>query len=308
MDTMQKIGKKTFATPSDFIYIFGMNNQLDLFHTDTGRPNFESYSHANGIKSWYATEFAEALGYESFETFRKGAIARAMTACTTLGIPIDDNFVPFKRDINGKQVSDFKLTRFACYLTAMNGDVKKPNVAAAQAYFVTFADAIQQYIQAQDGVERLVIRSDVADHERSLSSTAFDAGVTHYPFFQNEGYRGLYNMNLSALRQLKKIPSDRSPLDFMGKQELAANLFRITQTEAKIQNDRIFGQKNLEQTAFSVGRQVRDTMRRISNTVPEKLPPADDIKSVKKSLKGTHKGFKKLDAPKKVIDKDPTNT
>jgi len=274
-----------------------METQVELFHFEPDKKSFEDFSRENGIKFWFASEFATMLGYETMEGFRK-AINRAMVACNTLNIPIDDDFRPVTREIDGKQVHDYKLTRFACYLIAMNGDVKKRQVAAAQAYFVTMSDAFRNYVQAQDEVDRVVIRSEVADQERGLSSAAFNAKIENYAFFQNEGYRGLYNMNMKQVKLIKGVPTGRSPLDFMGRQELAANLFRITQTEAKIVNDNIVGQKQLERTAFSVGREVRDTMKKISGQTPESLPAAEDIKLVKKGLKGTHKEFKRLDSPK----------
>ncbi len=278
----------------------------ELFHFEPNKKSFEDFSQENGAKFWYASDFAKMLGYESFEGFRK-AINRAMVACDTLNIPIDDNFTATKRDIDGRQVSDYKLTRFACYLTAMNGDVKKTEVAAAQAYFVTISEAFLKYVQAQDGVERVVIRSEVSDQEKSLNSTVHKAGIVNYEFFQSEGYRGLYNMSFSKVKEIKRITTQRSPLDFMGRQELAANLFRITQTEAKIINDEIVGQKRLEQTAYHVGQEVRNTMKKISGQVPENLPPAEDISLVKKGLKGAQKEFARLDKPSNKLLSNPEN-
>jgi DNA-damage-inducible protein D len=265
-----------------------MENQIELFHFEPNKRSFESFSQENGIKFWYGSDFAVMLGYESLEGFRK-AINRAMVACNTLNIPIDEHFISIKRDVNGKQVSDYKLTRFACYLTAMNGDVKKQQVAQAQAYFITISEACLKYVQAQDGVERVVIRSELADHEKSLSSTAFNAKIENFAFFQNKGYRGLYNMSLKDIKVKKGIPSERSPLDFMGKQELAANLFRITQTEAKIINENITGQTSLENTAFKVGQEVRNAIKKINGQMPEDLAAAEDIRNAKKGLKGTQK-------------------
>jgi DNA-damage-inducible protein D len=275
-----------------------METQVKLFHFEPDKKSFEDFSQENGIKFWYASTFANMLGYESYDGIKK-AINRAMVACNTLNIPITDSFIPTKRIVDGKEIEDYKLTRFACYLTAMNGDVKKPNVAAAQAYFVTISDAFLKYVQSQDGVERVVVRSELTDQEKSLSATAHQAGVENYAFFQNEGYRGLYNMNLKKIREAKGVPTNRSPLDFMGKTELAANLFRITQTEEKIKSEGIKGQHLLQRAAYSVGQDVRNTMKKISGKTPENLPTADDIKIVKSRLKGANKEFKKLDAPKK---------
>ena len=117
------------------------------------------------------------------------------------------------------------------------------------------AEALRNYIQTTEGVERVQIHEEISERERSLSAVAHQAGVEQYPFFQNAGYRGMYNMDLSELRELKGVPRNRTLLDFMGRQELAAILFRITQTEAKIGNEAIKGQRNLEKAALHVGKQ-----------------------------------------------------
>lgn len=120
----------------------------------------------------------------------------------------------------------------------------------------------------------------------------------NYAFFQSAGYRGLYNMDMGRLRNLKGVPKDRSPLDFMGKTELAANLFRVTQTEEKIRNENIRGQAPLEQAAETVGRKVRKTMIEISGSRPEALAPAQDIRKVHKDLQSSHREIKRLDQEK----------
>jgi DNA-damage-inducible protein D len=273
-------------------------NQMDLFHLDEDRPSFERLGQGNGGKFWYARDFMRMLGYESFQSFQK-AINKAIATCTALNIPVAENFSQVSRPLpTGEIVSDFKLTRFACYLIAINGDVRKPEVAAAQAYFVTMAEAFRHYIQTADSVERVQIREEISERERSLSAVAHAAGVEQYPFFHNAGYRGMYNMDMNELRQLKGVSSARSLLDFMGRQELAANLFRITQTEAKIENEEIRGQGRLERTAFDVGQTVRKTMIELSGKAPESLPISEDIREVKGNLKHARREFGKLDKPK----------
>ncbi len=267
---------------------------IDLFHFDDDCISFDDFSSDNGFRSWSARTFMRMLDYESYSTFKK-AINKAISACAALNIDITENFVQENRIIDGKHVQDFRLSRFACYLTAMNGDAKKPAVARAQAYFATLAEAFRKYIQDADDVERVLIREEVSDNEKSLNSTARNAGVVTYAFFQNQGYRGMYNMNLSDLKVRKEIPVNRTALDFMGKEELAANLFRITQTEAKINNDAIFGQQALEGVAFQVGYRVRTTMYDLSGTRPEDLASAQDIKKVRTNLKATQRGLRKVD-------------
>jgi DNA-damage-inducible protein D len=220
------------------------------------------------------------------------AVQKAMAACASLGVPIQENFKETKTEGIG---ADWCLSRFACYLTVMNGDVKNPRVAEAQAYFITVAEAFRQYVQEADGVERVLVRSEVSERESALSSTVSSRGVTQYAFFQNAGYRGMYNLDLKQVRRIKDVPEGRSPLDFMGKTELAANLFRITQTEEKIRNDDIRGQNPCERVAERVGREVRQTIINIGGTPPERLPAEQDIRQVRSGLKKAGKAFAKID-------------
>jgi DNA-damage-inducible protein D len=276
----------------------------EIFHFDTTKQNFDDFGLENGMKFWYAREFMVMLGYEDFSSFKK-AINKAMIACDALGIGIENHIISISRELDGKNVPDYKLSRFACYLTAMNGDIKKPEVASAQVYFITLADSVRQSILLSQNVERVLIREDISDRERSLSGTAKLAGIENYAYFQNAGYMGMYNMSLNRLRALKKIPDARTLLDFMGKEELAANLFRITQTEAKIKNENLTGQNKLEKAAKDVGMKVRHTMQEISGTTPEHLPIAEDIREVKKELKQTSKKFLKMDNSKRKQISEP---
>lgn len=258
-------------------------------------PIFEQESRENGITTWSARKFAEYLGYKDYKTFFSSAINRAQQVCLSLEINVSEHFrQETLLDQDGKERTDIRLSRFACYLAAMNGDPKKTEVAKAQAYFATFAEACRRYIHGTEHIERILIRDELSDHEKTLSSTAKQSGVTEYQFFQNAGYRGLYNMNFAQIKKLKQIPDKRSPLDFMGRDELAANLFRITQTDAKIKKEALYGQKTLEKAAEEVGRTVRKTMQKISGQRPEDLPTQEDIRTVKTGLKATSAGLLKV--------------
>lgn len=282
----------------------------DLTVLDGPAPDereFEDFGHDNGQRYWWESELRRVLGYNETGKGWERATGRAIAACTALGISVPENFSHTTREVNGATVSDCKLSRFACYLIAMNGDPRKPEVARAQAYFATVAEAARQIALQIEGVERVVVRDEMIDREKSLSSVAKGAGVRDYALFQNAGYRGLYNMNLSQLRSLKGVKDGRTPLDFMGKEELAANLFRITQTEAKIKKENVRGQYHLEATAENVGRQVRKTIQEIGGTMPERLPPAEDLNKVKSGLKQTHRELQKMDKKKQLPKKTGKN-
>lgn len=264
----------------------------EVFHFDDDRRSFDDLSKQNGFRYWSASELMTLLGYATWDSFR-AVINRALTACMSINAAVDENF---QQVVDGGRIVDYKLSKFACFLVAMNGDPKKTEVARAQAYFATIAEAIQKWISCAEDVERVEIRSHVSDHERSLHGIADKHGVENYPFFQNAGYRGLYNKNISEVRALKGIDPKRSPLDFMGKRELAANLFRITETEARITLTDAHGQSALERIAERVGKEVRQTMTKDGGTPPEQLPASTDIRLIHSDLKRLDKGLKKPDA------------
>ena len=265
---------------------------LSLF--DGEIPIFEQKGRPNGYTTWSARELAAWLGYSDFTSF-KGVLKRAQEVLLTLNVEITDHFnQETSTDEKGRTSKDVRLSRFACYLAAMSGDVKKAPVARAHAYFARFSEECQRFRDDGEPIERVLIRKEVSKHERTLSITAKRAGANDFALFRNAGYRGLYNMNLNELKKLKKLPDDRTPLDFMGKDELAANLFRITQTDAKIQRSNIRGQSKLEAMAEDVGRTVRETMHKISGQRPEDLPPQDDIKVVRSALKAAGKVLKRV--------------
>jgi DNA-damage-inducible protein D len=277
------------------------NAQAEKYMTDdtvSRLDNFEDFGQENGVRYWYARDLALFLGYADYAVFRKNAINKAMAACGELSIPINETFVDCERNVDGEVVRDLKLTRFACYLASMNADIRKPRVAQAQAYFAGLAVALHEYQNQIDGVERVVIRGEIAERGDSLRGVAKDAGVVNYAYFQNAGYRGMYNMNLNRLRTIKGVPDGRSPLDFMGKRELAGNLFRITETEAEIRSKGVYGQGPLEETAESVGKRVRDAMLKSDGVAPEDLEAAQDIAKVRKSLKHANQQFKQIDKKK----------
>jgi DNA-damage-inducible protein D len=264
--------------------------ELAVFHFEKGKTSFEDLGIQNGARTWKEADLMQALGYAESGSFRK-AITRAMQACLSLGIPTEENFLLVE--------GAYKLTRFACYLVAMNADSKKPQVAAALMYFAAIAETFATVIEHADGIERIAIRDEMSDGMKSLGGTAKAHGVTNYAFFQNAGYRGMYNMDLARVSSFKGLPHGEKLLDRMGKVELAANLFRITQTEERIKNKNLRGQVQLESAAHGVGREVRKIMIDNTGSAPEHLGLAQPIKDVKKVIKTTSKRFRELDSKKK---------
>jgi DNA-damage-inducible protein D len=268
--------------------------QGELF--EESGETFECLAITNGSRYWSARDLMKVLGYDDWPSFKK-VISKALSACALLNIDIFEMFIPNDHVEAGKTVEDFKLTRFACFMTALNGDTKKPNVAAAQAYFVSIAETVMDLaIEHAESMDRLFIRDEISEHEVLLSATATSLGVKNLAFFSAAGYRGMYDMGFQDLRELRGLKdSKRSLLDFMGKDELAGNLFRLTLTEGRLRKDQPSGQIAAEHIAEQVGRRVRNTMIEETGVAPEQLPTAQDIKEVRKGLKKAGKGFRPLD-------------
>ncbi len=254
---------------------------------------FEDFKNENGRIYWWATDLMRMTGYDDMKMFEK-AIHRAIKACITLGI---DHFENFEKIVRDNDRTDYKLTRFACYLTVMNADPKKELVAQAQLYFVQQTRKFELYIENREEIERILIREEVREGNKSLMSTAKTAGLINYAQFNHRGYLGLYNMGnwqLATRRGIKK----EALSDYMGRAELAANLFRITQTEEKIKHLGIKGQSKLEKTHYEVGREVRHLIQKNTGKSPEDLPTKRRIPEIASELK---RGYKRMNQGDKKI-------
>lgn len=260
---------------------------------DGDPPPFELLAQKNGFRYWLAYDLARALGYPDTGPLHK-ALNKALAVCMMLNIEVGENFTA----IEPGRTPEYRLSRFACYLTVMNADPRNRLVAKAQVFFASLADAFWEALQQNSEVERLVVRGEISHHEKSLASVAKQGGVEDYARFQNAGYLGLYNMPIWQLKNFKRFDGQGTLLDRMGRDELAANLFRLTQTEAKIRNEGIKGQEPLETAAETVGRIVRNAVIQISGKPPEHLPLSAPIADTKKSIKATQRAFKKLDKNK----------
>lgn len=260
---------------------------------------FEDLSRKNGGRYWVAHDFMLALGYDDWRTFHR-VINRAMASCATLGINISEAFGQETIEWEGRGVSSYRLTRFACFLVTMHADSRKPAVAGAKTVLAALADALMEQRMEQDVLERIDDREDLKAGESAMSGAARRAGLqsSEFGIFKDAGFRGMYNRSLKALIQYKgaSLPRNRSLYDLMGQTELAANRFRVTQTAERIHGSGATGLSQLKHTAHEVGAEVREFMLRSSGVPPEDLKLEEDINKVKVRLKSAAKEMTRLDS------------
>ncbi len=246
-----------------------------------------------GQEFWSARDLYKLLGYTEYGKFLP-AIERAKYACKNSGQNITDHFSNVSEMIKIatgtsketlRKVKNYDLSRYACYLVAQNCDPKKEAVAIAQTYFAiqTRRQEIQE-LQIEDN-KRVYLRSEMKVHNLNLAKAAKKAGVFNYANFQDFGYMGLYGgLRQKDIHSRKKLNKNEAILDHMGSEELAANLFRSTQAEAKLKRENIFGQGKASQAHFEVGKKVRQTIVEMGGVMPEKLPTFENIKLSRKRL------------------------
>lgn len=248
----------------------------------------------DGTEFWYARELSEVLQYTEWRNFLK-VIDRAKLSCKNSGQNIDYHFVEVNKTIKmpknaTKKVTDYELSRYACYLIVQNGDPRKEVIALGQTYFAiqTRRQEVADYFnQLDEDSKRLVIRGDIKQWNQMLLEVAHNAGVItneEYAQFQNSGYMGLYGgLKVEDIHTRKKLKDNEKILDFMGSEELAANLFRITQTEAKLKRENVKNKEKANRTHYTVGKTVRKAIEDIGGTMPEDLPtPEKSIKELEK--------------------------
>ena len=248
---------------------------------------FEDIKHVDedGVEFWYARELQAVLGYTEWRNFEK-VIEKAKLACETAGGIEISHFVDVNKMVSSGvadiPIKDIMLSRYACYLIAQNGDPRKKVIAADQSYFAvqTRRQELQDnFEQLTEDQRRLAIRQELKGHNASLAEAAKNAGVEtqkDYAVFQNKGYQGLYGgLSAKDIHARKGLKKSQKILDHMGSTELAANLFRATQTDEKLRRDNIKGKEEANQTHYNVGKKVRETIQELGGTMPEDLPVPD---------------------------------
>lgn len=235
---------------------------------------FEDIKHINeyGSEYWLARELASVLEYTQWRNFLS-VIEKAIEACAKSGVNINDHFAGVSKmvDIGSntkREIEDIELSRYACYLIVQNADPRKTIIALGQTYFAvqTRRQELQdEFNKLDENAKRLAIREEIRDHNKSLAEAAQMAGVKNpqeYAVFQNKGYQGLYGgLGVKEIHQRKGLKKSQKILDHMGSTELAANLFRATQTDEKIRRDKVKGKEKANRTHFVVGKTIRDTIK-----------------------------------------------
>jgi hypothetical protein len=260
----------------------------------------EAKTDETGVEFWTARSLQKLLDYTDYRNFLN-IVDKAKNACKTSGQHIDDHFVDINEMIElGKsavrEIDDIRLSRYACYLITQNGDPRKKPVAFGQTYFAIqtrrqelFDQAnAEEVIPLSEDQKRVFLRNQIKEHNKYLSSAAKEAGVItpqDFAIFHSKGYQGMYGKTVPEIRRYKGLSGSADILDRMGSTELAANFFRVTQTEEKLRKDGIRGKQKAYDTHYAIGRQVRDAMLKISGTAPEDLPAVEHIKEAEKRLK-----------------------
>lgn len=263
---------------------------------NTYQSPFESIKQIDddGNEYWYARDLQEILEYSEWRNFSK-IIEKAKSACETSGHAVQSEFVDVNKlvDVGAnlqRSIQDIVLSRYACYLIAMNGNPRKEVIALAQTYFAVKTHEQEQLeLQKEDSL-RLQIRQDIKEHNISLAEAAIQAGIKEpkdYAIFQNEGYKGLYGgLGVKQIHAKKGLKKSQKILDHMGSTELAANLFRSTQTDEKLRREGIKGKENANKIHHDVGAKVRQTIKELGGTMPEDLEtPTKSIQQIRKESK-----------------------
>ena len=258
------------------------------------RPTFEELKRLNdhNAEYWSARDLQPLLGYSQWRRF-EDAIERARTSCEQSGNKAGHHFAGAGKMIaTGKgalrEVDDYHLSRFACYLIAQNGDPRKPAIAQAQKYFAVQTRRQELSDEYAADTERLELRRQTGAEFKALSGAARQAGVENRMFgvFHDAGYKGLYGeRGKAAIMAHKGIAPREQLMDRMNATELAANQFRMTQARDKLARENVRTQQRAIDTHHAVGREVRDAIARIGGTLPEDIPPAEHIKAVEKRIK-----------------------
>jgi len=275
-----------------------LKKMLEKITNKEDQSLFEQIKHIdkNGEEYWMARQLSKIIEYTDFRNFLK-VINKASEACEHSNQNLADHLVEANEMVSigsgaERSLSSYKLSRYFCYLIVQNADSSKEVVALGQTYFAvqTRLQELQQLDEYHnletEEKRRLFLRNEMKQHNTQLASAAKEAGVVkpwEYAVFQNHGYKGLYGgLGAKGIHKRKNLKKSQQILDHMGSTELAANLFRATQTEEKLKREKIIGKIRANQTHYEVGKKVRQTIKELGGTMPENLSTAESIKKLER--------------------------
>lgn len=265
----------------------------------TNQNPFENikFTDKDGVERWSARDLSVLIGYEKWENFQN-VLEKAKEACKGVNLDVNYHFLDIRKMIvlpknATREIKDYALSRYACYLVIQNADPSKPMVANGQTYFAIQTrrqELTDLNPQLAEDKKRVMLREEMKYHNKKLASAAKNAGVEtplDYAIFQDYGYKGLYGgLGMKDIKARKGLKKSQNILDHMGSTELAANLFRATQTEDKIRRENIKNKGQASQIHHEIGKKVRQTIKDIGGTMPENLPtPKESIKKVERKIK-----------------------
>ena len=266
---------------------------------------FEDIKHIdeNGNEYWYARELQIVLNYKEWRKFFS-VIEKAKYACNNSNAEIYDHFVDSAKMVKigsgaKRKQEDYKLSRYACYLIAQNGDTRKEVIALAQTYFAIQTRKMEliqkEYDSLSEDEKRLYQRNLTKKGNYALNIAAKNSGVKNFDKFHNSGYKGLYNGETADdIARRKKLRYREDILDNMGSEELAANLFRITQTESRLKKKNIYNEKEANITHYNIGKNIRDAIKKNDGIMPEDLPTSEkSLRQIEKNKKISKNNYKK---------------
>lgn len=267
-------------------------------------PDIEKYSKIDferakqhteeGVEFWYARDLKDILEYEQWRNFLT-VVEKAKESCKNAKNDIGDHFADVSKMVEigseaKRSIDDIMLSRYACYLIVQNGDPRKKIIALGQTYFAVKTRERENDETFIEDQKRFAIRNELKNHNKSLAEAANMSGIDNpkdYAIFQNKGYQGLYNgLGVKDIHKRKRLDKNQKILDHMGSTELAANLFRATQTDDKLRRENIQGKENANKTHFVVGKKVRQTIKELGGTMPEDLElPEKSIQEIEEKPK-----------------------
>lgn len=285
-----------------FFFFNNFGDEESPVSLNNGESLFEKIKKINeqGGEYWSARALMKVLEYTEYNKFMP-VIRKAIKACESSGIDVSDHFAQVSDMIEiGKgakrRIGNYHLSRYACYLIVQNADPSKDVVALGQTYFAVQTRRQEISDQENEDRKRLAIRQEMKIHNKKLVDAAHDSGVIDnrdFAIFQNNGYQGLYGgMGAKEISTYKNLKPKQQILDHMGSTELAANLFRATQTEEKLRREKIHGKLNANRAHYEVGKKVRQTIVELGGTMPEDLPVCEDIKKVERRISKISSGIK----------------